>query len=61
MQPQFELSSEPLLKSGLGHLARCGTHQKTISRGPEQKYFSSDPRLEWPEKGPLMIQACMLS
>ena len=31
MQPQFELSFEPLLKSGLGSLARYGTHQKTIS------------------------------
>ena len=46
MQPQFELSPEPLLKSGLGRLARYGTHQKTISGGgPEQKYLSSDPRL----------------
>ena len=33
MLPQFELSPEPLLKSGLGHLARYGTHQKTISVG----------------------------
>ena len=30
MQPQFELSPEPLLKSGPEHLARYGTHQKTI-------------------------------
>ena len=43
MQPQFELSPEPLIKSGLGRLARYGTHQKTISGGPEQKYLSSDP------------------
>ena len=33
MQPQFELSPKPLLKSGLGRLARYGTHQKTISGG----------------------------
>ena len=45
MQPRFELSPEPLLKSGLGRLARYGTHQKTISGRPEQKYLSSDPRL----------------
>ena len=53
MQPPFELSPEPLLKSGLRRLARYGTHQKTISGGgggggAEQKYLSSDPRLEWP-------------
>ena len=51
MQPQFELSPEPLLNSGLGRLARYGTHQNTISDGPEQKYLSSDPRLEWPAEG----------
>ena len=45
MQPQFELSPEPLLKSGLGRLARYDTHQKTICGGPEQKYLSSHPRL----------------
>ena len=45
MQPQFELSPEPLLKSRLGRLARYDTHQKTICGGPEQKYLSSDPRL----------------
>ena len=39
MQPQFELSPEPLIKSSLGRLARYGT----ISGGPEQKYLSSDP------------------
>ena len=51
MQPQFELSPEPLLKSGLGRLTRYGTHQKTISGPPEQKYLSSDPRLEWLQRG----------
>ena len=59
MQPRFELSPEPLLMSGLGRLARYGTHQKTISGGPEQKYLSSDPRLEWPRpaEGPLFKPA----
>ena len=58
MQPQFELSPEPLIKSGLGRLARYGTHQKTIS-GPEQKYLLSDPRLEWPVEGPFIFKpAC---
>ena len=58
MQLQFKLSSEPLLKSGLGRLAWYGTHQKTISGGPEQKYLSSDPRLDWPAEGPLFKPAC---
>ena len=58
MPPQFELSREPLLKSGLGRLARYGTHQKTISGGPEQKYLSSDPRWEWLAEGPLFKPAC---
>ena len=25
---------------------------------PEQKYFPSDPRLEWPAEGPLLKAAC---
>ena len=58
MQPQFELSPEPLLKSCLGRLARYGTQQKTISGGSEQKYLSSDPRLEWPAEGPLFKPTC---
>ena len=33
MQPQFELSPEPLLKSSLGRSAKYGTDQKTISGG----------------------------
>ena len=62
MQPQFELSPEPLSKSGLGRLARYGIHQKTISWGgggkAERKYLLSDPRLEWLAKGPLFKPAC---
>ena len=42
MQPLFKLSSGLLLKSGLGHLPRCCTHQKTISGRPEQVYLSFD-------------------
>ena len=34
-------------------LGRCGTHQETISRRPEQVYLPSDPRLEWHGEGPL--------
>ena len=56
MQPRFELSLEPLLKSGLGRLARYGTHQKTITGRPEQKYLSSDPRLRG--GGALFKPAC---
>ena len=46
-------SPRPLLKSGLQSYGRCGTHQETISRRPEQVYLPSDPRLEWPGEGPL--------
>ena len=60
MSPQFQLFSEPLLKSGLGPLARYGTHQKTISGRPEQKYLTSDPRLEWPAEGSLFKPALFL-
>ena len=49
----FESPPRPLLKSGLHPLARCGTHQETISRRPEQMYTPSDTRLEWPGEGPL--------
>ena len=45
----------PFLKSGLGSLARYGTHQETIS---EQKYLPSDPRSECPAEGPLFKPAC---
>ena len=51
--PLFELPPRPLLKSGLQPLGRCGIHQETISRRPEQVYLPSDPRLEWPGEGRL--------
>ena len=53
MQPIFESFPGPLLKSGVGPLARYGNYQGTIGRRPEQMYTSSDTRLEWPEDGPL--------
>ena len=43
----------PLLKSGMGPLARYSNHQETINRRPEQMYTSFDTRLEWPREGPL--------
>ena len=58
MRLQFELSPAPLLKSGMGPLARYGTHQETISGRPEQKYLPSDPRSECPAEGPLFKPAC---
>ena len=53
MGPLFESSPRPLLKSDLQLLGRYGTHQQSISRRPEQVYLPSDPRLEWPDEGPL--------
>ena len=53
MQPIFESFPAPLLKSGVGSLARYGNHQETISRRSEQMYTSSDTRLERHEEGPL--------
>ena len=44
--PLFESPPGPLLKSGLQHLGRYGTHQKAISRRPEQMYTPSDTRSE---------------
>ena len=44
----------PLLKSGMGPLARyINNHQEVINRRPEQMYTSFDTRLEWPREGPL--------
>ena len=45
--------SGPLLKSGLGSLARYCTHQDTIGGTSEQKYFHLTQDLEWPGEGPL--------
>ena len=50
MQPLFELSPGPLLKSSLGPLA--------ISGRPKQINLPSDPRSELPAKGPLFKPAC---
>ena len=41
----------PLLKSGMGPLARYGNHQEIVNRRPEQMYTSFDTRLEWPREG----------
>ena len=53
MRPISESFPGPLLKSGVGPLARYGNNQETISRRPEQMYTSSDTRLEWLRDGPL--------
>ena len=53
MQPIFESFPGPLLKPGVGPLARYGNHQEIISRRFEQMYTSSDTRLELPGEGPL--------
>ena len=51
MQPLFESFPGPLLKSGVGPLARCGNHQEIISRKLEQMYISFDIRLKWLGRG----------
>ena len=42
MGPPFESPPGPLLTSDMWPLDRYGTHQKTISRRPEQMYSPSD-------------------
>ena len=42
MGPLFESPPGPLLTSDMRPLDRYGTHQKTISRRPEQMYSPSD-------------------
>ena len=42
MRPLSKLSPGPLLKSGLGLLARYCTHQETTSGIPEQIYLPFD-------------------
>ena len=49
----FKSFPGPLLKSGMGPLARYSNHQEIINRRPEQIYTSFDTRLEWPREGPL--------
>ena len=51
LQLLFKSFPGPLLKSGVGSLARYGNHQEIINRRPEQMY--SDTRLECPREGPL--------
>ena len=53
IQPIFESFPGPLLKSGVGPLARYGNNHETISRRPEQMYTASDTRMEWLGDGPL--------
>ena len=53
MQPLFESFSGPLLKLGMGPLARYGNHQEIMSMRLEQMYTLSDTRLEWPGEAPL--------
>ena len=45
MGPLFESPPGPLLTSDMRPLDRYGTHQKTISRRPEQMYSPSDTGL----------------
>ena len=45
MGPLFESPPGPLLTSDMQPLDRYGTHQKTISRRPEQMYSPSDTGL----------------
>ena len=56
MQPLFKLSSGPLLKSGLGHLARYCTHHDTISGRSEQVYLSFDQDCKDLERGHYLNQ-----
>ena len=49
----FKSFPGPLLKSGMGPLARHSNHQEIVNRRPEQMYTSFDTRLEWPREGSL--------
>ena len=53
MRPKFESFPGPLLKSGVGPLARYGNHREIVSRRLEQMYTSSYTRLKWPGEGSL--------
>ena len=52
MKPLFESFPEPLLKSGVGPLARHGNHQEIMSMGLKHMYTSKETKLEWPEEVP---------
>ena len=47
----FKSFPGPLLKSGMGLLARYCNHQEIINRRPEQMYNSSDTRCSCPGRG----------
>ena len=49
----FKSFPGPLLKSGMGLLARYSNHQEIVNTRPEQMYTSFDTRLEWPREGSL--------
>ena len=49
----FKSFPGPLLKSGMGPLARYSNYQEIVNRRPEQMYISFDTRLEWPREGSL--------
>ena len=49
----FKSFPEPLVKSGMGPLARYSNHQEIVNRRPEQMYTSFDTRSEWPREGSL--------
>ena len=49
----FKSFPGPLLKSGMGPLARYSNHQEIVNRRPEQMYTLFDTRLEWPREGSL--------
>ena len=53
MGPLFESPPGPLLTSDMQPLDRYGTHQKTISRRPEQMYSPSDTWLGMTWRGSL--------
>ena len=49
----FKSFPGPLLKSGMGPLARYSNHQEIVNRRPEHMYTSFGTRLEWPREGSL--------
>ena len=51
MQPIFESFPGPLLKLGMGPLARYGNHQETISRRPNRCILHLTQDWSGPERG----------